>query len=367
MLKDRKRVLFIVYHPVEPHIYNRICKKLNSQKFDAKFVIFEKEDLIEKITKSFGISYYKIGKTINNKFLRTLNIPIILLRLISIFLHYKPNVIFSATSPYAGISAFLLKIPIIGWSDTETASFNNNLSRHYFNTIILPQTFMAKIKSNKVIYYNGYKELVYLHPKWFKPDNEVLEKLQIEKGEKIVLMRFSALKAMHDIGLKSAGEEKEVILHYIKKMEKYARIFISMTEKDLGEEFNKYKLNIHPSEYIHLLAHCTLYIGEGTTTASEAGVLGVPWINIQETTRGYLIDQEKNYNLGFRTNDIDYAFNKAIEWLKDDELLEKWQIKRKKLISDKIDVSVFLVWFIENYPESHKIMKENPDYQNKFK
>jgi len=29
--------------------------------------------------------------------------------------------------------------------------------------------------------------------------------------------------------------------------------------------------------------------------------------------------------------------------------------------------NIFLVWFIENYPESNKIMKENPDYQYNFR
>lgn len=33
------------------------------------------------------------------------------------------------------------------------------------------------------------------------------------------------------------------------------------------------------------------------------------------------------------------------------------------MLADKIDVTAFLVWFIENWPESFKIMKENPDYQ----
>lgn len=32
-----------------------------------------------------------------------------------------------------------------------------------------------------------------------------------------------------------------------------------------------------------------------------------------------------------------------------------------------IDYVAFLTWFIENYPESQKIMKENPDYQWRFK
>ena len=37
------------------------------------------------------------------------------------------------------------------------------------------------------------------------------------------------------------------------------------------------------------------------------------------------------------------------------------------MLSEKIDYAQFLTWFIESYPESARIMKENPDFQNKFK
>jgi len=40
---------------------------------------------------------------------------------------------------------------------------------------------------------------------------------------------------------------------------------------------------------------------------------------------------------------------------------------RDKMLKEKINVTAFLVWFIENYPESAKIMKENPKYQYRFK
>jgi hypothetical protein len=46
---------------------------------------------------------------------------------------------------------------------------------------------------------------------------------------------------------------------------------------------------------------------------------------------------------------------------------EEWEMKRKKMLNDKIDMTAFLVWFVENYPESSATIKENPDYQNKFK
>jgi hypothetical protein len=37
------------------------------------------------------------------------------------------------------------------------------------------------------------------------------------------------------------------------------------------------------------------------------------------------------------------------------------------MLSEKIDVTAFFTWFIENYPESQRIMQENPDYQRHFK
>ena len=36
------------------------------------------------------------------------------------------------------------------------------------------------------------------------------------------------------------------------------------------------------------------------------------------------------------------------------------------MLNEKIDGTAFLVWFVENYPESEKIMRSNPDYQNNF-
>ena len=56
----------------------------------------------------------------------------------------------------------------------------------------------------------------------------------------------------------------------------------------------------------------------------------------------------------------------------DRAVVEKYGIKGKyillrRMLSDKIDVTAFLTWFIENYPESKRIMKENPDYQYNFR
>ena len=40
---------------------------------------------------------------------------------------------------------------------------------------------------------------------------------------------------------------------------------------------------------------------------------------------------------------------------------------RERMLAEKIDYAKFLTWFIENFPESARIMHENPDYQLSFK
>ena len=72
------------------------------------------------------------------------------------------------------------------------------------------------------------------------------------------------------------------------------------------------------------------------------------------------------YNFSESDEDQIMAINKGINFamriVKD--LAEN---KGKTCLHDKIDVTAFLVWFVENYPESFRIMKENPDYQLNFK
>lgn len=365
---SKKKILFPAFHPVDPQIVRHVAHKLRHNGYDVLFVVVEKEGIIYDLINSYGFRVKKIGKSRNSLLGKILNVLLIDFKLFLTCLRYKPSIIFSPTSPYTGHVAKLLNISHICWGDTETAVVNLRSSLPFVDSLLLPTCFYNDVSGDKTIYFNSYKEIAYLHPKYFQPNNSVLKTLKITDTDKIVLLRFSALNASHDIGLKSkADQDYEKILYYVKELSKYARVFISCTEKELGPEFIEYKLKIHPSQYIHLLSYCTLYIGEGTTTASEAGVLGVPWINIQEAKRGYLIDQEKNYKLGLRISDLEKAFEIALEWIKRDDIIEIWKEKRQKLLKDKIDATEFFLWFIENYPRSHTIMKNYPDYQNTFK
>jgi hypothetical protein len=54
------------------------------------------------------------------------------------------------------------------------------------------------------------------------------------------------------------------------------------------------------------------------------------------------------------------------ELLADNNLKGNTLVKRNHFLKNKIDLSSFLVWFLENYPASSDVLKNNPDYQLRF-
>jgi predicted glycosyltransferase len=104
---------------------------------------------------------------------------------------------------------------------------------------------------------------------------------------------------------------------------------------------------------------------------TEAAVLGTPAVRSNSfvgiNDMGNFIELEQKYNLIFNYSDQKSALLKAIELLKISDVKEKWIKKRDTLLQDKIDVTSFLVWFTENYPESFEEMKRHPEIQYRFR
>ena len=105
--------------------------------------------------------------------------------------------------------------------------------------------------------------------------------------------------------------------------------------------------------------------------AEEAAILGIPAFFLNNKSTYYSKHLEKEYGLLFNysesESDLRESVRKGIELLNTPGVKQEWQEKRAKLLREKIDVTPFLVWFVENWPESFRIMKEDPDYQLRFR
>lgn len=224
-------------------------------------------------------------------------------------------------------------------------------------------------KTSKAIYYAGTHELAYLHPNRFSPDPSVLDKAGIKQGERFFIMRFVAFKGHHDINQGGLFiDQKRQLIDLLKP---YGRVIIT-SERAIEPEFEQYRLPVPPEEIHSLMAYASMFLGDSQTMTSEAAILGVPALKCN-TFAGKLSvpnELEQKYGLCYACQPSDFdAFYAHVQKLLESlgSTAAEWAEKRKKFLADKIDVTAFFTWFIENYPESQRIMKENPDYQYRFK
>ena len=195
----------------------------------------------------------------------------------------------------------------------------------------------------------------------------MLKDAGIEEGEPYFILRFNAFKAHHDIGVVGLTiDNKRRLVEYLRTK---GKVFIT-TERDIDDEFKRYQLKVSPEKAHSLIYYATMLVGDSQTMTSEAAVLGTPAIRCNTFVGRihYLEEEEHKYGLtyGFRPEQSEEMFQKIEELLSMPNLKEEWQRRRQTMLSEKIDYAQFLTWFIENYPESRKIMKENPEFQLRF-
>jgi len=236
----------------------------------------------------------------------------------------------------------------------------------YADVVLSPEC--AQRATSKRVAYRGYHELAYLHPSRFTPDSSVLKEIGLKEGDTYFVLRFNAFKAHHDVGVMGLSiENKRKLIEYLKQK---GKVFIT-TERNIDDEFKKYQLLLSPEKVHSLIYYATMLIGDSQTMTSEAAVLGTPAIRSNSFVGqiSYLEEEEHKYGLtyGFLPDKFDAMQLKIEELISLTNLKEIWQERRLKMLKDKIDVTAFYVWFIENYPESRRIMKENPDFQNCFR
>ena len=236
----------------------------------------------------------------------------------------------------------------------------------YSNAVFTPSVIRRQTKN--AVYYDGCHELSYLHPNHFIPDVSVLEKASLKFGEKFFVLRFVAFKGHHDVG--QVGVSLEQKRRIVNLLTQYGRVIIT-SEREIEPEFEQYRLPVPPEDIHSLMYYATMFIGDSQTMTSEAAIMGVPALKCN-TFAGKLSvpnELEQKYGLcyAYHPNDFEKFYDHIDRLLKQPGLKEEWMKKRQKFLSDKIDPTSFFTWFIENYPESKRIMKDNPDYQYIFR
>jgi len=357
----RKKIIFDVGHPAQIHQFKHLYWLLEDEGWEGLFAAKDKEITIDLLEK-YGLAYKVIGKSEKGIIKKISKLPLQIIRFNKIVKDFKPDFILSRFSIHAAYVAKLKGIINIGFADTEHTSIMDSISKPMINYKLTGYSYEKEFKKNHIRYHANI-ELFYLHPKLFVPDTSILDYLGVKQNEKFVIVRFVSWDAHHDVGHKGLSPEFKKEL--VNEMSQHARVYIT-SEQKLPPDLEPFRIQI-PVEKIHdALSFAHLYIGEGGTMASEAACLGTPSIYINELDMGY-IKEEAGFGLLFNHQDSKGVLDEALAILQDDTAKKKAKIKFEKFLSKQVNVTELVTWFLTNYPESAKIMQENPDYQYRFK
>jgi len=343
------RIMIGVGHPKQVHIWKNIINNLENDGHEVKIVVWEK-DIALYLLNVYDFEYDVVGKSYKGLMKKAYGMLKSNFKVLKAAKNFKPDIFVGAPVNLAHVSKLIGK-PHIDLCDTEHANLAMWLSFPFTDVICTPSCFKGELNPKKHIKFNGYFELAYLHPNYFKPDPSILDELGFDKNDKFIIMRFVSWGASHDIGDRGFTNKEAVI----KSLERFGQVLIS-SEKKLPPELEKYKITIAPEKIHHLLYFANLYIGESAPMATESAILGTPAIFVSTSRRGYTDELESRYGLVYTFSDPKTmeknALEKAFELLGNENVKGEWEKKRRKMLSEKIDVTKFMTEFIENYPES---------------
>jgi predicted glycosyltransferase len=346
-------VLFDLGHPAHLHFFRNLIVRLRREGH-AVYITGRDKDILVELAKNYGLDVTFFG--VARKGILNLGFELIYRQwhLFKIIRSFKPDAMMAIAGTFISSLGKLLNVPTYVFYDTEHATVSNLLSYPFATCTYVPQCYRKQIRWNHVR-YNGYHELAYLHPNYFKPDPSVLEEAGLGHDEIFTIVRFVGWGASHDIGRSGFGSANKI--RAVEELSRCGRVFISC-EGGLPAELEKYRLRLNVTRIHDLMAYAALIFGESATMASEGAVLGVPGIFLDPVGRGYTDEQEKKYHIvfNFTPDNQNEAIAKAVSILKDYRK-EYWRGIGRQIVSDKIDVTEMMHQITVERPFARKVSR----------
>lgn len=336
------KVLIDIGHPAHVHFYKNIAWTMQKNGHEVLVTAREKDVTVDLLD-SYGFNYEVLSRMGNGKGNLMKEWAGRDMKLLKVAHKFDPDVLTGILNPCVAHVAWLMHKKSLIFTDTEHAKLANRATLPFADMVFTPTSYATDI-GKKQIRYNGYHELAYLHPAHFRPDPDFLSSLDLGGNERIIVLRFVSWGASHDAGQHGVTNKLEMV----RELEKYGKVFIT-SEQKLEPELEQYRIHLRPEKLHDLLYYSSLYVGDGGTTAVESAILGTPSIYVSSLvgTMGNFTELEEKYGLMYSFNDSGQALRKAVEILNNKHAKQEWNKKKDDLIRDKIDVTGFVVAYMD--------------------
>jgi len=361
-------VLIDIAHSAHVHLFRNLYYELEAKKHNLFLTVKDNLSTAKELLAFYKIPFMSIGQKYDS---------LISKALMQLTYDYKVAVLARKNNIALGVGTSInlahaskitrMKSIVLDDDDDAVEPLFVKFVHPFSDSLLSPVALSNTRRKKDTIYYPGTHELAYLHPNRFSPDKNVLSEAGLEKGERYFVLRFNSFKAHHDVGIHGLSlENKRKLISLLKP---HGKIFIT-TEREIDEEFKEYQIKIATHEIHSFLHYATAFFGDSQTMTSEAAVLGTPALKCNSFAGRLAVpnELEEKYQLcySYLPENFDTFLQKAQSLLEHKDIKQEWQRKRARLLNEKIDVTSFLLWFVENYPNSTAEVKENPHIYKNF-
>lgn len=339
------RILVDIGHPGHVHFYKHAIWRLQDRGHKVLISARDK-DVTLALLDHYGFPYRSLSVIGHGRwglFREFLQREWALLRLIR---EFDPDVVTEIGGLFIAPVCRLLGKPSIVFTDTEHVQADRCLTHPFASVICTPECFKRDL-GRRHIRYAGYQELAYLHPDYFQLDPAVLDELGVSAEEPFIVLRFVAWTASHDLG--QQGFSLSLKREAVKTLGRYGKVFIT-SEGELPDGFKPFRITVPPYRIHDLLACARLYLGEGATMATEAGLLVTPSVYTSSLvgSMGNFEELMGRYKLVYSYRDPAEALRRAVQLMEWEDAKAEWRRRRDRLLAEKMDVTNFVVDMLEN-------------------
>lgn len=268
-------LLFNLVHISDVNLFKKAINELS--KSNKVYVsVRNRGNLLSIVEKEISVPIYVVGK--HQKYFHEKLIGIIRGEFKYWRLIKKLKINISINQSFNNIWACkLYGIPFITFEDDFEYKLAFYYTKWFADADVMPK--FIPVKGKNVIKYNGFKELAYLHPNKYTPDQSVLSMYNLNPFEYIFIREISNVS----LNYKSKTDYLESILSLIR--EKKIKFVLSIEDKTILQKLNQKFVEIlvlkEPVEDIFsIIKYAKFSISSGDTVARESALLSTPCIYI---------------------------------------------------------------------------------------
>lgn len=347
------KILIDINHPAHVHYFRNFIRIMEDKGHSFR-VINRDSKMINHLLDSYGITHVVRNPRPKKKgtFASLRNLMVMVRYCIRESRSFRPDLYMGFASSACAITSFLFRRPCVLLEDTEHNAMNHRLYKPFVDKVLTPFYFKKRLwnkpeGSSRQVTFDAFVEQLYLHSNYFTADAANPPAFGLESG-KYVLVRYIAYDAHHDLSVNAVGLEDKKRM--VRELAQRYRVVLSLeSEEDRKDpDFAPYLLDFPPEKIHDIMAGAAFVLTEGATMASEAFVLGVPFVYINPLRVGYVDYQCDNYpDQAHQTTSV-AGIEESIRQI-EAAGGEGASARRSQIEENRVDPTSFLVDFVEKH------------------